>query len=793
MAENLPVKRRWGRVREWSSRIGRSRFNRALFAHPVVLALLVSVFLGLLIAPHFRISLEQYDVGEFAEHAIKAERDFDVEDVFSTERRREEAAAGIYPIYDHDSGASDHQVERVEKAFAEMRAFFGSGSQEIGGKEIGTASLLTENAIEDQQTHFSQTLGIVLDEAVLSRLAKAGYPKEAEEAIRGLLKYALTRLVVHDRSLLQDQINAMAPAEKAINLRELVSKKERLYSNLDQVLDLETLRKQATERAKSEIPDKKLRQLALAVVMPMLGPTLDFNRAASEDGRDEARAKVGPSIIHFRKHQLIVAEGEPIAQDHLVILRAMQSGSSFVDTLLGLVSVVVILFMLIVALFYFAENNIRKFQPTMRDYGFLIAAGALAGLLIWLGKTIGEPLAASYTWLTPEAVLYMFPVAGVCMLVRFLLYSEAALVWLAFVGLVGGLMIDNSIGYAVFVIAGSIIGAHRVGRARDSRKVVQAGVGVALVNAVAVVALQVMNDPTSLISINTPVNMLAAMFGGLASGPFMVAVLQPFEAVFGYTSNIRLMEQANLNHPLLGRLLVEAPGTYHHSLMVSALAEKGAEAIGANPLLVKVAGLYHDIGKTNKPHYFIENQYNNNPHDDLPATMSALILINHVREGLDLARRFKLGERVQRIISEHHGRSRINYFYNRAKQHEVEGRGKVNDEDFRYRGPRPQSKESALVMLADVVEAATRSLQNPTPTRIENIVKELIGDVHNDGQLNDCEMTLEDLHKVAVQFTTILTGRYHGRIAYPGKEGPRRGKAVNIPAVAENGAKPEGD
>jgi len=253
------------------------------------------------------------------------------------------------------------------------------------------------------------------------------------------------------------------------------------------------------------------------------------------------------------------------------------------------------------------------------------------------------------------------------------------------------------------------------------------------------------------------------------------------------------MELANLNHPLLGRLLVESPGTYHHCLMVSALAEKGAEAIDANPLLAKVAGLYHDIGKINKPRYFIENQITDeNPHDDLPPTMSALILINHVREGLDLAKRYKLGRLVEQVISEHHGRSRINYFYNRAKQQEVNGRDRVNEEDFRYRGPRPQSKESALVMLADVVEAATRSLKNPTPTRLEQMVNELVSDVHNDGQLDECEMTLRDLHRVALQFTTILTGRYHGRIAYPEKEHPRRGKVVNIPSVASGaGEEPE--
>jgi putative nucleotidyltransferase with HDIG domain len=401
---------------------------------------------------------------------------------------------------------------------------------------------------------------------------------------------------------------------------------------------------------------------------------------------------------------------------------------------------------------------------------------------MWLAKIIAPPLAESYPWLTEEAIRAVFPVAGICMVVRFLLYSEAALVWVGFVSLMAGMFMDGSIGYALFVMAGSIVGAHRIGKIQSGAQVVKAGLMVGLINAITMFAVQVIADPGSLLSISTLVNIGLAAVGGILSGPFMLAIVHPFEALFGYTSNLRLIELANLNNPLLGRMLVEAPGTYHHCLMVSALAEKGAESISVNPLLAKVAGLYHDIGKIVKPHYFIENQMEGeiNPHDELPPHMSSLILINHVREGLELAKRYRVGRKVEQIIAEHHGKSRIHYFFNRAKQLEAAGNIKINEEDFRYRGPYPQTKESALVMLADVVEAATRSLKNPTPARIESLVSELIGNIYNDGQLDECEMTLKDLHHVAQNFTTILTGRYHGRIAYPEKDQPRKGKVANL-------------
>jgi putative nucleotidyltransferase with HDIG domain len=237
------------------------------------------------------------------------------------------------------------------------------------------------------------------------------------------------------------------------------------------------------------------------------------------------------------------------------------------------------------------------------------------------------------------------------------------------------------------------------------------------------------------------------------------------EITFGFTSDIKLLELANLDQPILRKLMIDAPGTYHHSVIVGSLVEAAAADIGANPLLAKVGGYYHDIGKINKPLYFIENQTSGeNKHDKLAPSMSRAILIAHVKEGVEIARSQKLGKTLIDIIRQSHGTSLIRFFYDKAVQQK--GAEAVNEGDYRYPGPRPRTREAALVMLADVVEAASRTLENPTPARIQGLVQNLINKAFSDGQLDECKLTLKDLHQIAKRFNQILTGIHHHRIEY---------------------------
>jgi len=272
---------------------------------------------------------------------------------------------------------------------------------------------------------------------------------------------------------------------------------------------------------------------------------------------------------------------------------------------------------------------------------------------------------------------------------------------------------------------------------------------------------------------------VAAQMTAAATGGMLAAVLASFlvpalESMTGTITDIRLLELSNPNLPLLKRLAVEAPGTFQHSLAMANLAEAAAEAIGANPLLARVCCYYHDIGKLAKPEYFVENQRGGNPHDNLSPWMSALVVSNHVKAGLELARAYKLPEPVRDAIVTHHGNKLIRYFYSRAKEKENADSGQVEENEFRYPGPKPRTKEMGILLLADAVEAGSRTVQEPTPGRIQGMIDQIVKNVLEDGQLDECDLTLKDIERISAAFFWVLTNAFHHRIDYPGFDFNRR-------------------
>jgi len=267
--------------------------------------------------------------------------------------------------------------------------------------------------------------------------------------------------------------------------------------------------------------------------------------------------------------------------------------------------------------------------------------------------------------------------------------------------------------------------------------------------------------------IRLPVRYLTLLINGIASSFIVLGVLPVFEYLFGTVTNISLLELADFNHPLLQRMISEAPGTYHHSLVVGNLSEAACGVVGANALLARIGAYYHDIGKLQKPDYFSENQtMQESKHDTLSPTMSKMVIMNHVKEGVEMAKRHKLNPRLIDFILQHHGNSLVYYFYRRAVEG-LEEDQEIREEGFRYPGPKPNTKETAIVLLADSVEAASRALKDPTPKKIEEVVHKIINNKFIDGQLDECELALKDLEKISAVFIRILSGIYHSRITYP--------------------------
>ncbi|HEY0094357.1 MAG TPA: HDIG domain-containing protein, partial [Archangium sp.] len=268
------------------------------------------------------------------------------------------------------------------------------------------------------------------------------------------------------------------------------------------------------------------------------------------------------------------------------------------------------------------------------------------------------------------------------------------------------------------------------------------------------------------------------------------------ESVFGYASDLKLLELANLNHPALKELIVQAPGTYHHSIIIGTLVENAAEAIGANPLLARSCAYYHDIGKGRNPLYFGENQKGENKHDSLAPAMSAVIIKRHVTEGLEMARQYRLPKLVADAIPQHHGTRLVGYFFHKAvkEQEGKEGAPPIDESIYRYPGPKPQFREAALVMIADAVEASTRALPEPTTSRLQAQVQKMINLIFSEGQLDECDLTLRDLNLIAQSFLHTLEGIYHARPEYPAgalQAGPK-GAALTVAAKQDGKARPAG-
>jgi len=445
----------------------------------------------------------------------------------------------------------------------------------------------------------------------------------------------------------------------------------------------------------------------------------------------------------------------------------------------------------VIALLFFATALTQLWinQPTtfLRSSRLLLVFGVIFVQLAATKLVLVLCNSGTYSFLRPETAGLIAPYAFAPLVLSVLLGRNHGLYASVFVSLWSSILFGKV--DAPLLVCGLISGFTAVYltlQVRQRSRLIRAGFGVG----VAIWLLSLTFGIIGPIDLFSPggnnwkmigIQSALAIGNGILTATIVGGILPILEHLFQITTDISWLEASDLNHPLLRRMTIEAPGTYHHSLVVANLAESAAEAIGANATLCRVCSYFHDVGKLVKPDYYTENMnFERNPHDDLAPTMSALIIIAHVKEGVDLALKHGLNQRIIDIIQEHHGTSLVYYFYKRALQQQEDARtgGKimnlregdvpeVREETFRYSGPKPQTKESAIISLADMVESASRSLEKPTPQKIEQLVTELIGQRIADGQLVECDLTLADLNMIAERFRFTLMTMLHTRIAYP--------------------------
>jgi putative nucleotidyltransferase with HDIG domain len=425
-------------------------------------------------------------------------------------------------------------------------------------------------------------------------------------------------------------------------------------------------------------------------------------------------------------------------------------------------------FLIASVLLFILYRDIVRYKPLyMNKFSMLLLLGLMLVGTLLMGRMFTyllSGLSKGIGLISIEGAVFGMPLPAGAMLVTLLFDFHTAIIFSFIISILTGLWLHDS-AFTIFVIVGSLVGAFSVIRCKKRSAIILAGFYVIAANIFMVIIISLFSG--TLFSDRTSSALLFAAFGGL-SVSVMVSLLLPFlEYSFTVTTDISLLELLDLNQPLMRNLMIAAPGTYHHSIIVGNLAEAAAEAAGVNPLLARVSAFYHDIGKIKMPDYFVENYRGPaSKHDSLTPHMSSMIIVNHVKEGVEIARQHKLPQPVIDIIQQHHGTSLITYFYQKAKDQETNRQ--TDEAEYQYPGPKPQSRVAALVMMADEVEAASRVLSEPTPARISSLVNRIVNRIFLEGQLDECQLTLKDIHEVKRCFNYILTGIFHRRIDYPG-------------------------
>ncbi len=510
-------------------------------------------------------------------------------------------------------------------------------------------------------------------------------------------------------------------------------------------------RNEIVDRAKDQVSEYDLpleaEDTVVSIVKNVISPNLIIDSERMDTIRRDAMQSVVPAMV--LQGEIVVRKGDVVTREKLQILKdlGLQKRSASITRMIGIVGVIFILMVLVGVFLWQYEREI------LEDEGLLALLGLIVIIVVFIMKVL-----SLIPW---SGTGYLMPVAFGAMLITLLLDSRLAIIISAALAVIVGLVTDGGLEYVSVALIGAITAILSLGKVTQRSDVTRVGFIVGGVNFTTMLVFALISDDMSLAK-----NSYLGLANGIICSIFTIGFLPYLENLFGITSSIKLLELSNPNQPLLRRLLLEAPGTYHHSILVGNLAEAAAEAVNADGLLARVGAAYHDIGKVKRPYFFVENQISgDNPHDRISPSLSTLIIVSHVKEGAEMAKQHKLPAMLTDFIKQHHGSDLVQYFYHKALENDKDG--SVDERDYRYPGPKPQSKETAIVMLADAVEAAVRTLSRPTPGRIDGLIHKIIKARLNSGQLDESDLTLRDLDKIAEAFGQVLSGIYHHRIEYP--------------------------
>ena len=740
-----------------------------------ILLFVTCLIIASLISPILPSTIPDYQAGDISVQNIKATQDLEVEDTVSTEKKRTENEEKSLSVYDFDSGAPDEVKSRLLSTFDQLRKI--------------SEDLTSKLPFAEKKKKFQELLGISVSDNNFKAFGRYRFSEKSAQDILALLLPLLSRKVVVDETMLESE------RKKGIIIRNVQTQQESFLTDFSSIAELKEVKQVFNEKAGKEIKNTRwsLRIASIDAGQKLLRPTLTFNKNETQTRKLKAQEETNPVYFKLKKGEMIIREGARITDETVLKLKALsqlKQESSRLISIIGIFSLI----LLIASLFYaFFPGSIRRFNLRNKDYILLSLVMIGTVLIVNFSTFLSDAISKAFPFLSYNAHLYAIPFALGAILIAVVLNVELAAMFSVILSIIYGILLENKLEFFIYPFIASIVAAQQVVLCKERKTLIRAGFITGVVNVLLILCFTIIRK--GMFNFDALIDLSFGFFGGILTGIIATGIVPIIEITFGYTTNIKLLEMTDLNQPLLKELSIKAPGSYQHSIMVGNLVESAAEAIGANSLLARVSAYYHDIGKIKKPTYFVENQLNGeNRHGKLSPSMSSLILLAHVKDGVELAQSHGLGNTIRDIIRQHHGTSLISFFYQKAKNQKTSASQPVSEKDFRYPGPTPQTKEAALVMLADAVEAASKTLAETTPSRIQGMVQKIINNIFIDGQLDECELTLKNLHSIANSFNRILaSGVFHQRIEYPSRELEENGGKKKINGKDKKSAEADKD
>jgi len=700
--------------------------------------------------------IPDYKAGQIADRDVRAIQDVTYEDSAATDLKRAEAEAGVPSVYQLDTDLIAEREKTIAAAFSRAREI-------LGQNLVNERSPLTPSMERDLVRRLTNQVGRTFPPPFIPILLRQHFNSVLEGRVLKILDAVLRDGIVSDRGkFLKDQRTGIVIRDGSFPFDHSLADS---YMARDLPAAREYLRQFHMEFSDLRQSDQAL---LIKYLEDTLFPTLLYNRSETESRRAEAILRVQPVELQIRQGQTIVRSGEQVTPNILLQMNAMkklQRPRSLVWQFGGYFLLAVILFYSLWRYIVFYQVRHRQIRNHMTLMLVVIASELLT---MRLATALADILSERFPRFHDPSILYYgIPFAFGALLITLLVDVNLGILSSLTLAILAGVFYGD-INLAAYLIIGSLAGIYSIRQYKDRAAILKAGLTIGIVNILCLASLDILRQ-MGLNLTDVLDQFVLALLSGMLAAALASMLLPALEALFKIVTDIRLLELSNLNAPILRRLSVEAPGTYHHSLMVATLAEVAAESVGANSLLARVAAYYHDLGKLLKPEYFVENQsYGSNKHEEIPPDMSSAILASHVKDGLQLAKESGLPQRITDMIPQHHGTRVMTYFYQKAKDAMIGKAGEIDEASFRYPGPKPQSKEAAIIMMADSVEAASRTLSEPAPALVQGMIDRLIDDIVRDDQCNECDITLRDVQLVKESFLKILTGIFHHRIDYPG-------------------------